>query len=116
MKGLGGYHLACDAREDPGPSPRCAARKARGDKPFAVMARALSTAQHWPRSTRANRRNRVPGGRRPIVLLPRRAGTPAADPVAPGLPELGFMLPYAPVHHLLLSLESGIPGRTGRRS
>ncbi|MFE9611563.1 carbamoyltransferase HypF [Streptomyces sp. NPDC006012] len=109
VKGLGGYHLACDATD-----PRAVAllrqRKARGDKPFALMVRGLDDIAHLVSPDEAERAL-LGGPVRPIVLLRRRAGTaPAgprpADQVAPGSPDLGVMLPYTPLHHLLL----GLPG------
>ena len=101
VKGIGGYHLACRA-DCPETVTRLRERKARGDKPFAVVTRNLSTArllaEIGPDEQRA-----LTGGPRPIVLLRRLPGAPVADTVAPGSPLLGVLLPYAPVHHLLLS-------------
>jgi hydrogenase maturation protein HypF len=106
VKGLGGYHLACRADDD-----RAVAglrgRKHREEKPFALMvadvtaARALAEVDETAAGLMAGRE-------RPIVLLERRAGAPVADTVAPGAPELGLMLPYSPLHHLLLS-DAGTP-------
>ncbi|MFB7499127.1 carbamoyltransferase HypF [Streptomyces sp. NPDC056161] len=109
VKGLGGYHLACDAT-DPGAVALLRQRKARGDKPFALMARGLDDIAHLVSPDEAER-ELLAGPVRPIVLLRRRAGAaPAgprpADQVAPGSPDLGVMLPYTPLHHLLL----GLPG------
>jgi hydrogenase maturation protein HypF len=106
VKGLGGYHLACDAA-DTGAVATLRRRKRRPAKPFAVMARDLATAGGLVALEPAA----VPlltGQRRPIVLLPKRgsAGTALADGVAPGNPDLGVMLPYTPVHTLLF----GLPG------
>jgi len=101
VKGIGGYHLACRAD--------CAEtvatlreRKARGDKPFAVLTRNPSTARLLAEIAPGEQRS-LTGAPRPIVLLRRRPGAPVADTVAPGSPLLGVLLPYAPVHHLLLS-------------
>ncbi|MFE0516756.1 carbamoyltransferase HypF, partial [Streptomyces sp. NPDC058964] len=109
VKGLGGYHLACDAT-DPGAVALLRRRKSRGDKPFAVMARGLDDIEHLVRLG-AEERGLLTGARRPIVLLRRRADAGAAGPrpadtVAPGSPDLGIMLPYTPLHHLLF----GLPG------
>ncbi|MFG2872694.1 carbamoyltransferase HypF [Streptomyces sp. NPDC048338] len=109
VKGLGGYHLACDAaREDAVAELR--RRKGRGDKPFALMARDLADVEplvHLDPRERAL----LTGGTRPIVLLRRRAGAvDRAEGVAPGCPDLGVMLPYTPVHHLLLGLPGDPPG------
>ncbi|MGI5412286.1 carbamoyltransferase HypF [Streptomyces chartreusis] len=111
VKGLGGYHLACDAT-NAGAVSLLRRRKARGDKPFAVMARAASDVEHLVRLVPEERRL-LEGPARPVVLLRRRPdpaysqGAPRpAEAVAPGSPDLGVMLPYTPVHHLLL----GLPG------
>ncbi|MER6357646.1 carbamoyltransferase HypF, partial [Streptomyces sp. NPDC001634] len=111
VKGLGGYHLACDAT-DPDVVARLRRRKSRGDKPFAVMAGSLDDIEHLVRLA-PEERSLLTGTSRPIVLLRRRTdtlpGTEAPWPalaVAPGSPDLGIMLPYTPLHHLLL----GLPG------
>jgi hydrogenase maturation protein HypF len=101
VKGIGGYHLACraDCAET---VTRLRERKARGDKPFAVLTRNLSTARLLAEIDPGEQRS-LTGAARPIVLLRRLPGAPVADTVAPGSPLLGVLLPYAPVHHLLLS-------------
>ncbi|MFG2895111.1 carbamoyltransferase HypF [Streptomyces sp. NPDC048248] len=110
VKGLGGYHLVCDASDD-GAVTLLRRRKARGDKPFALMARDLTDIAHLV-SVGAEERALLTGVSRPIVLLRRTRGTGAAGApglshaVAPGSPDLGVMLPYTPLHHLLL----GLPG------
>jgi hydrogenase maturation protein HypF len=100
VKGLGGFHLACDARNEAAVAA-LRERKRRPHKPFAVMfpdLRALQAeAEVEPEAARA-----LQGPRAPIVLLPRRAGCRLAPGVAPGLDELGAFLPYTPLHHLLL--------------
>ncbi|MFF3214319.1 carbamoyltransferase HypF [Streptomyces sp. NPDC002886] len=109
VKGIGGYHLACDAgRADAVRELR--RRKARGDKPFALMARDLPTVEGLVH-VGVEERELLTGRERPIVLLRRRAGTAGlAAEVAPGSPDLGMMLPYSPVHHLLLGLPGDPPG------
>lgn len=111
VKGLGGYHLACDA-SNPETVALLRRRKARGDKPFAVMARTADDVRHLVRLSPAERRL-LEGRARPVVLVRRRphpsyapGDLRPADAVAPGSPDLGVMLPYTPVHHLLL----GLPG------
>ena len=101
VKGLGGYHLAVDA------SCQAAAaalrgRKHREDKPFAIMAADLTAARQLCEvdDTQAAL---LTGPRRPIVLLARRPDAPVADAVAPGNRQLGLILPYTPLHHLLLA-------------
>ncbi|MFF1422098.1 carbamoyltransferase HypF [Streptomyces sp. NPDC058280] len=106
VKGLGGYHLACDA-SDPVAVRTLRARKNRGAKPFAVMADSLETVERLA-FTGPEERDLLLGRRRPVVLLRRRSHGVSliADGVAPGSPDLGVLMPYTPVHHLLL----GLPG------
>ncbi|MFJ1969969.1 carbamoyltransferase HypF [Streptomyces sp. NPDC087903] len=111
VKGLGGYHLACDA-SNAAAVTLLRRRKGRGDKPFAVMARTVDDIAHLVRPGRAER-SLLEGATRPVVLLRRLTGTAPgagavrpAEAVAPGSPDLGVMLPYTPLHHLLL----GLPG------
>src|SRR3984957_14415478 len=101
VKGIGGYHLACRA-DCPEAVTTLRERKARGDKPFAVLTRNLATARLLAEIAPGEQRS-LTGTPRPIVLLRRLPGAPVADTVAPGSPLLGVLLPYAPVHHLLLS-------------
>ncbi|MFD8632470.1 carbamoyltransferase HypF [Streptomyces sp. NPDC059533] len=114
VKGLGGYHLACDATL-PGAVAELRRRKARGDKPFALMVRDLADVEALVELGPAERAL-LTGPVRPIVLLRRRttpdgpAALPIADAVAPRSPDLGVMLPYTPVHHLLLGLPGDRPG------
>jgi hydrogenase maturation protein HypF len=100
IKGLGGYHLAVDATDELAVET-LRRRKARDDKPFAVMVIDEDSASrlcHLDETATAALRH--PG--RPIVLAPRRTATELAGLVAPGLTELGLMLPYSPLHHLVL--------------
>ncbi len=106
VKGVGGYHLAADAT-DARSVFDLRRRKARDDKPFAVMVADLAAAEVLVELTPAAV-DALTSPRRPIVLAPRRAGARVVDAVAPGLPELGVMLPYTPMHHLLLA-EMGRP-------
>ncbi|MEU9710337.1 carbamoyltransferase HypF [Streptomyces sp. NPDC047967] len=110
VKGLGGYHLACDAG-DPTAVRTLRKRKNRGDKPFAVLAGSLAAAEALARVDDAERAL-LTGARKPIVLLRRRTLTSGdvADGVAPGSPDLGVMLPYTPLHRLLLGLPGDSPG------
>ena len=101
VKGLGGYHLAAVA-DDAGAVGRLRARKHREDKPFAVMVGDLEGARALC-EVDAVAEAELTGPRRPIVLLPRRVGAAVAEGVAPGAHELGVMLPYTPLHHLLLA-------------
>ncbi|MDH6114407.1 hydrogenase maturation protein HypF [Kitasatospora sp. MAP12-15] len=110
VKGLGGYHLACDAA-DPAAVARLRRRKARGDKPFALMARSLADVEQLV-EIGPEERALLTGAARPIVLLRRRLGARSglAEAVAPRSPDLGVMLPYTPLHHLLLGLPGDPPG------
>jgi hydrogenase maturation protein HypF len=101
VKGLGGYHLACDATY-PEAVARLRARKHREAKPFAVMVRDLPAARALCVIDNAAAAL-LTSVERPIVLLPRRPGCPIAPEVAPDNPLLGVMLPYTPLHHLLLA-------------
>ena len=109
VKGLGGYHLAADAASEPAVAG-LRARKHREDKPFAVMVADLAGARALCRVDPAEEAM-LASPRRPIVLLRRRpegAGSAVAPSVAPGNRSLGVMLPYTPLHHLLLA-EVGRP-------
>jgi hydrogenase maturation protein HypF len=110
VKGLGGYHLACDAT-NPEAVNTLRKRKDRGDKPFAVMVANTSFANRLVEVSAAAA-DLLAGPRRPIVLLPRRPRTGLAEAVAPGAPDLGVLLPYTPVHHLLFGLAGDPPGPT----
>ncbi|HEY5841450.1 MAG TPA: carbamoyltransferase HypF, partial [Mycobacterium sp.] len=96
VKGVGGYHLACDAASDSAVS-LLRERKRRGDKPFAVMARDASVAASLVAVD-----GPLTAPQRPIVLLRRVPSAPVAAAVAPRNPDLGVMLPYTPLHTLLL--------------
>jgi hydrogenase maturation protein HypF len=100
VKGLGGFHLACDATSAPAVL-RLRARKHRDEKPFAVMARDAAAAGRLGRLGSAELLA-LSGTERPIVLVERAAAAGLAAEVAPGNPLLGLMLPYTPLHHLLL--------------
>jgi hydrogenase maturation protein HypF len=99
VKSTGGYQLACNAF-DAAAVHRLRAAKRRGRKPFAVMMRDLATVERYCRVTELDRAG-LASPAAPIVLLTMRA--PAAFPaeLASGLDELGVMLPYTPLHHLL---------------
>ncbi|MDT5034138.1 MAG: hydrogenase maturation protein HypF [Actinoplanes sp.] len=106
VKGLGGYHLACDARNGAAVA-ELRRRKQRGGKPFAVMVADLAVARSLVTLT-ADEERLLSGPRRPILLLPRVA--PLAPAVAPDSPDLGIMLPYTPVHTLLFGLDGDPAG------
>jgi hydrogenase maturation protein HypF len=102
VKGLGGYHLAVDAGNEAA-AGALRARKHREDKPFAVMVADVAAARQLCAVSETAERLLV-SARRPIVLLPRVPGgtNQIAASVAPGNSQLGLMLPYTPLHHLLL--------------
>jgi hydrogenase maturation protein HypF len=108
VKGIGGYHLACDATDEQAVG-NLRKRKQRGDKAFAVLVRTLDDAARVVELDDATRSALSARGR-PIVLAPRLAGTPVASAVAPGSADLGVMLAYTPLHHLLLGLPDDVPG------
>jgi hydrogenase maturation protein HypF len=112
VKGLGGYHLACDAANEDAVA-RVRARKLREDKPFAVMtARPEALAELDPREDELLRSRE-----RPIVLVRRLADARIAPSVAPRTPWLGLMLPYTPLHHLLLhDFDDALVMTSGNRS
>ena len=101
VKGIGGFHLACLAADERAVAA-LRARKHREDKPFALMARDLEAAGELVRVGELEAAL-LSGRDRPIVLAPRRPGARVAAAVAPLAPELGVMLPYSPLHHLLLA-------------
>lgn len=101
LKGMGGFHLACDATS-PFAVRRLRERKRRDEKPLAVMVRDLAAAERLARLDEAERRLLV-SVERPIVLATRRPGGSLAEEVAPDTPLIGVFLPYTPLHHLLLA-------------
>jgi hydrogenase maturation protein HypF len=98
VKGLGGYHLACDAR-NPDAVAALRQRKYRKEKPFALMVRDIEMARTLVELS-ADAETLLTSVARPIVLAPARIELPE---VAPENNELGVMLPYAPLHHLLFA-------------
>ncbi len=108
IKGIGGYHLACDAADEQAVDT-LRRRKQRGDKPFAVMVDVLDTARTIADVDTVSARL-LSAPQRPIVLMPRRAGAYIASAVAPRNPDLGVMLAYTPQHILLFGLHDDEPG------
>jgi hydrogenase maturation protein HypF len=105
IKGLGGFHLACDAT-NANAVAELRRRKLRVDKPFAVMMLDTATIeQHCFVSD--DERALLESHERPIVLLRRRPDSPIASQVAPNNSFLGVMLPYTPLHYLLLTEDRG---------
>jgi len=108
IKGLGGFHLACDATNLQAVD-RLRTKKLRVDKPFALMMPNMETVVEHCFASPAEK-EQLHSRQRPIVLLKKRPGSPLAEQVAPGQTTFGVMLPYTPLHHLLLEPEPGIPG------
>jgi hydrogenase maturation protein HypF len=111
IKGLGGFHLACDATN----AAAVAAlrlRKQREEKPFAVMLSTVPSAPTFAAPTEEDVQL-LASAERPIVLLPKRTDTDALLPgVAPGLAEIGLMLPATPIQYLLCHEAAGRPAGT----
>ena len=110
VKGLGGYHLACDASSEVAVA-KLRRRKRRGSKPFALMVPDVTVARELVLVNDAEQAL-LTGAPRPIVLLSRRpdADDRLAASVAPGNPDLGVMLPHTPLHTLLFGLDGDDPG------
>ncbi|MGH2749562.1 MAG: carbamoyltransferase HypF [Actinomycetota bacterium] len=105
IKGLGGYHLACDATSGDAVT-ELRRRKNREEKPLAVMVPSLEAALGLA-ALAERERNELVSQRRPIVLARRRGSGGVAPSVAPGNDYLGIMLPYTPLHHLLMAQVRG---------
>ncbi len=107
IKGIGGYHLACDARDEDAVA-RLRRRKQREAKPLAVMVANLESARAYgildPLAERL-----LASRERPIVVVPLRDPAALASSVSQDLPTLGLMLPYTPIHHLLFHAAAGAP-------
>ena len=111
VKGLGGFHLVCDARNGETVA-RLRARKHRDEKPFAVMVANCASARRFARVD-AGAAALLESVERPIVLLPKGGDCDAAlAGAAPGLAEIGLMLPYTPIHYLLFHEAAGRPPGT----
>ncbi len=116
IKGLGGFHLVVDAQQ-PEAVHRLRQRKQRPDKPFALMYPSLTAIQRDCEVSPLEA-HLLQSAQAPIVLLRRRGGRgQGTDAIAPGNPYLGIMLPYTPLHHLLMAdLQRPIVATSGNRS
>ena len=101
IKGVGGFHLACDALNNDAVL-RLRQRKRRDHKPFAMMVRSLEEARKYAAVDQAAAQA-LTSPQSPIVLLPKRPDAGISPSVAPGVSTFGFMLCYAPLHHLLFA-------------
>lgn len=115
IKGLGGYHLCCDATADVAVQT-LRVRKRREARPLAIMVRDLNGARKVAQVSDAEA-TLLASAARPIVLLRRRPGSDLGGSVAPGLPTVGLLLAYTPIHHLLLAeLDRPLVMTSGNRS
>lgn len=114
VKGLGGFHLMCDAR-NPSAVEVLRERKRRSGKPFAVMVPTLEAAGGLAVLSDAQREV-LASPARPIVIAPMTSGYDLAEQVAPGLSDVGLMLPYTPLHTLLLGGDLALVATSGNLS
>lgn len=106
IKGIGGFHLCCDARND-GAVMRLRKLKDRPMKPFALMLRDIETVQHECEIAEGQREY-LTGWQKPIMLLGKRADTTLSELIAPDNLTVGVMLPYNPVQMLLFDYPDGV--------
>ena len=99
VKGIGGFHLVCDAANDAA-CEKLRMRKRRPDKPLAVMAPTVDTAAQLVELTEQEKRF-LDSSEAPIVIAPKQRSGPLSDLIAPGLDSFGIMLPYSGIHLLL---------------
>ncbi|MEH7109457.1 carbamoyltransferase HypF [Bacillus sp. JJ1764] len=101
IKGIGGYHLSCDARNEQAVS-MLRIRKKRPNRPLAVMASSLDSAAEFTRMD-PTERNLLKSPESPIVILKKQTNYDLAHSVAPGMSTIGVMMPYTPLHYLLFA-------------
>lgn len=106
VKGIGGFHLCCDATNHEAVE-LLRMRKRRSAKPFAVMARDEAVARRECEVS-PTAADILAGHQKPILLLPKRVGGKVCEAVSPANPKLGIMLPYAPLQLLLFDYDDGI--------
>jgi hydrogenase maturation protein HypF len=107
LKGLGGFHLACDATNESAVR-ELRRRKLRDGKPFAMMVPDIMTAKKLCDFNTEEQRILL-SSEKPIVLIGKKVETVVAPSAAPGNAHLGVMLPYTPLHHLLMRRMEGVP-------
>ena len=103
IKGLGGFHLSVDAGNDEAVK-RLRSRKFREEKPMAIMVKNLENVKRFAHVNEEEEKL-LASPQRPIVLLKKKNGNTISEQVAPGVPNLGVMLPYTPLHYLLLEKD-----------
>ena len=106
VKGIGGFHLCCDAAKEETVA-RLRQRKKRPMKPFAVMMKDLDVVRREC-ETEPHLEEILDGHQKPIILLPKKEGGTLCESVAPDNPKIGVMLPYAPVQLLIFTYDDGI--------
>jgi len=110
IKGMGGFHLVCDASNETAVQ-RLRQRKQRGEKPLAVMVANLASAKSLVHLD-SREQQLLQSRQRPIVVLTKKKALPISQSVAPELKWLGIMLPYTPLHYLLFYQAAGQPEAT----
>lgn len=110
IKGLGGFHLVCDATNEAAVQ-KLRQRKNREEKPFAVMVANLASVEKFTKLGDSSAAL-LQSSKRPIVLLPKQNSESLAASIAPGLQWLGLLLPYTPIHYLLFHEAAGRPDGT----
>lgn len=115
IKGLGGFHLACDALNDGAVRELRKRKRNNGNKPFALMAGDADTVRKYCHVS-AEEEALLSSARRPVVLLNKKKGAGIPEAVAPGNSRIGFMLPYTPLHRLFFNRAPGLeaPGFEAR--
>ena len=113
IKGLGGFHLACDATNDTAVR-RLRERKRKSNKPFAVMSISIEDINQFC-TISPEEKELLTSNRRPVVLLQKRDGEYLSDAVSPNNRFVGVMLPYTPLHHLLFT-HPNISDYSGKKS
>ena len=103
IKGLGGFHLSVDAGNDEAVK-RLRSRKFREEKPMAIMVRNMENVKRFA-NVNEEEEKLLSSPQRPIVLLKKKKDSTISGQVAPGVPNLGVMLPYTPLHYLLLEKD-----------
>lgn len=114
VKGIGGFHLLCDASNEAAVA-RLRERKHRPDKPLAVMVSSLDAARRIA-TLSPHQEAELVSPQRPIVICARSSEVILAESVAPGLDDIGLMLPYAPLHELLVTGDLAVVATSGNRA